>query len=218
MWKRRPGSRRKSSSWNAGGSEEELLTLLTWAEQNLPGEAYFEWQPFDHPQLGRVEIGGWNYMYVFRNPPPQFIQEMSHKSTIFALRHAACSPLIRIQDVTTTQVGPDLYKIEAIIANEGCLSTYLTEIALKLGNIPGAAARLEFGAGVELVMGRQTQALGHLAGYWERRDPWNAWGPPWNDARARASWQVRVRDAADAGSAVVAQAMKGGTAVREITL
>lgn len=212
------GIEKKEFFMERGRSEGELLTLLAWAEKNLPGEAYFEWQPFDHPQLGRVEIGGWNYMYVFRNPPPQYIQEMSHKSTIFALRHAACSPLIHIQDVTTTQVGPGLYKIEAVIANEGCLSTYLTEIALKLGNITGAAARLEFGEGVELVMGKQTQALGHLAGYWERRDPWNAWGPPWNDTRARASWQVRVRDGADAGLRVVAQAMKGGTTVREITL
>jgi hypothetical protein len=157
-------------------------------------------------------------MYVFRNPPPQFIEEMSHKSTIFALRHAACSPLIRIQDVTAAQVGPDLYKIEAVIANEGCLSTYLTEIALKLGNISGATATLEFGDGVELVMGSRTQKLGHLAGYWERRDPWNAWGPPWNDTRTRASWQVRVPNGSAAQIRVVASAMKGGTTVQDVTL
>jgi murein tripeptide amidase MpaA len=212
------GIEKKEWFMERGRTEEELVTLLKWAEQNLPGEAYFDWQPIDHPQLGKVEVGGWNYMYVFRNPPAHLIEDMSHKATIFVLRHAACSPLIRIQEITTRKVGEDLYSVDAVIANEGCLSTHLTQVALKLKNIPGATARLEYGDGVELVTGKATQELGHLAGYWERRDPWNAWGAPWNDTRARASWLVRVRDGASAEISVVAEAMKGGTAVREIVL
>ena len=29
-------------------------------------------EPFDHPQLGRVEIGGWKTKFTAQNPPPKF--------------------------------------------------------------------------------------------------------------------------------------------------
>ena len=35
----------------------------------VPSDAYMPWQPFDHPQLGKIELGGWNNMYTWRNPP-----------------------------------------------------------------------------------------------------------------------------------------------------
>ena len=34
------------------------------------GQAYVNWRPFRHPQLGLVEIGGWDKMNFWRNPPP----------------------------------------------------------------------------------------------------------------------------------------------------
>ena len=201
-----------------GRDEDELLKLLAWAEANFAGQGYFDWQPFDHPQLGPVEIGGWNHMYVFRNPPPKYIEGMAHKSTLFALRHAASSPLVRIEDVQSERVAPGLFTIRAVVANEGCLSTYLTEMALNLGKIPGVKAVLESGAEVELVLGCRSQDLGHLAGYWERRDPWNAWGLPWNDTRRRAEWQVRVPIGREAHVRVVASSPTGGRTSTEIVL
>jgi hypothetical protein len=201
-----------------GRTETEMLKLLTWADENCDGQGYFDWEPFDHPQLGPVEIGGWNRMFVFRNPPAKYIEDMAEKGTLFALRHAACSPLIRIEEIDTKQVAGDLFTITAIVGNEGCLSTNLTEKALQLKNIAGASAALEFGDDVELVMGAARQELGHLAGYWERRDPWNAWGVPWNDTRAKAEWQVRVPEGQTTTLRVTALAPKGGTVTQEITL
>jgi murein tripeptide amidase MpaA len=201
-----------------GRNEEEMLKLLAWVDANCDGQGYFDWQPFDHPQLGPVEIGGWNRMYVFRNPPAKFIEGMAEKATLFALRHAACSPLIRIQDIAATPVAPDLVKITAIVGNEGCLSTHLTEKALQLQNIEGVSVTLEFDDDVELVMGAARQDLGHLAGYWERRDPWNAWGLPWNDTRRRAEWQVRITEGKKPALSIVASAPKGGTVRQEVTL
>lgn len=47
--------------------EEDLVTALQWCDENLPaGSFYAEWTPFDHPQLGPVEIGGWRYKFVVR--------------------------------------------------------------------------------------------------------------------------------------------------------
>ncbi len=201
-----------------GRSDEEMLKLLAWADENCDGQGYFDWKPFDHPQLGTVEIGGWNRMFVFRNPPAKYIEGMAEKGTLFALRHAACSPLIRIQEIETKQVAPGLINITVVIGNEGCLSTNLTEKALQLKNIDGVSATLEFSDDVELIMGSVKQDLDHLAGYWERRDPWNAWGPPWNDTRRKAEWQVRVPVGQQTSLQVIASAPKGGTVRQEVTL
>lgn len=51
-------------------AEQEWLKLLRWQDEALGGEGFMPWTPFDHPQLGPVEIGGWKRMLTFRNPPP----------------------------------------------------------------------------------------------------------------------------------------------------
>ena len=58
--------------------EEEMLKLLRWQDEQLDGDGFMPWTPFDHPQLGPVEIGGWKRMYTFRNPPPaEYLEEMA---------------------------------------------------------------------------------------------------------------------------------------------
>jgi hypothetical protein len=91
-------------------------------------------------------------------------------------------------------------------------------MALNLDKIPGVKAVLESDAGVELVLGARSQDLGHLAGYWERRDPWNAWGLPWNDMRRCAEWQVAVPIGQETHVRVVAVSPTGGTTSTEIVL
>jgi murein tripeptide amidase MpaA len=201
-----------------GHSEEEQLQLIAWADEHCDGEGFINWQPFDHPQLGPVEIGGWNRMFVFRNPPPKFIKDIARPNAEFTYRHAACSPLLRIQELKATPVAQGLFRVEAVVGNEGYLPTNLTDMALKLDVIPAVSVQLECSSDVELVMGAAEQDLGHLAGYSERRDPWNAWGPPWANTRAKVEWQVRVPEGTQSVVKLVAVAEKGGTVSRELVL
>jgi murein tripeptide amidase MpaA len=55
-------------------STEDALKLLRWADEKLGGKGYYDWVKFAHPDLGDVEIGGWDAMHAFRNPPPQFLE------------------------------------------------------------------------------------------------------------------------------------------------
>ena len=36
--------------------------LLKWSDEQCGGQAHVDWKPFMHPQLGMVEIGGWDKM------------------------------------------------------------------------------------------------------------------------------------------------------------
>ena len=41
-----------------GSREEDYVNLYKYLDTNFPGRYIKEWEPFDHPQLGPVEIGG----------------------------------------------------------------------------------------------------------------------------------------------------------------
>ena len=47
--------------------EEDYLKMLAWNDRELAGKGFENWRPFDHPQLGEVEIGGWYVKYVIQN-------------------------------------------------------------------------------------------------------------------------------------------------------
>ena len=38
--------------------EEDGVKLLKWQDEKLEGKLFVDWHPFNHPQLGEVEIGG----------------------------------------------------------------------------------------------------------------------------------------------------------------
>ena len=56
--------------WYREHPVEDDLKLLKWSDEQCGGQAHVDWRPFQHPQLGAVEIGGWDKMNYWRNPPP----------------------------------------------------------------------------------------------------------------------------------------------------
>ncbi|MBL7543215.1 MAG: hypothetical protein JNL11_05335 [Bdellovibrionaceae bacterium] len=61
-------------------SEKNMLKLLTWAKENLKREQYFkEWTSFEHPQLGKIEIGGFKTAFFMTNPPVKYLGEEIEK-------------------------------------------------------------------------------------------------------------------------------------------
>jgi murein tripeptide amidase MpaA len=65
----------KYIDWYREHPLEDDLKLLRWSDEKLGGKGYINWYPFDHPQLGRVELGGWDAMYAWSNPPPEFLEK-----------------------------------------------------------------------------------------------------------------------------------------------
>jgi murein tripeptide amidase MpaA len=205
-------------------SEDDELKLLAYNDTHLGGKGFVNWTPFDHPQLGKVEIGGWSHMYTIRNPPPasvaateeakRFLPDTLHKNTLFVLKHAACSPLVRIVESGVESLGADLFKIRAVVANTGFLPTHLTQIALKHGTAAQPTAQITLGEGVQLIMGMAKQKLPHLAGRDERTATWSPWMRDWSQTEAVVEWLVRAPSGGGSVTpsvAVTASAQRGGT-------
>jgi hypothetical protein len=62
------GSKQSTHFWYTGPTEAEELGVLAWSDEHHP-EMFVPWYPFQHPQLGPVELGGWDEMCTWTNPP-----------------------------------------------------------------------------------------------------------------------------------------------------
>ncbi|MCP5990330.1 hypothetical protein NL344_28315, partial [Klebsiella pneumoniae] len=47
---------------------EDDLKFLEWNDRELEGKGFIDWYPFEHPQLGPLELGGWDDLHTWRNP------------------------------------------------------------------------------------------------------------------------------------------------------
>ena len=102
------------------------------------GARWVPWKPFDHPTLGRIELGGWR-KDTGRVPPPFMIEEMLHRNMAFVLFHASQMPRVTARSAIATKVSPGLFEIDAVFRDEGMIPTRTQRAADKRIGAPDRA-------------------------------------------------------------------------------
>jgi hypothetical protein len=92
------------------------------------GDQYVEWKEFDHPQFGKVEIGGWKKTQG-RVPPRFMNEELCHRNMAFTLYQADQMPQIRVGAATVEPLGETLYRIRVEIENPKLVPTITARAA-----------------------------------------------------------------------------------------
>ncbi len=147
-----------------GDKKVSEVERLRWNEEELGGQGFAEWTPYDHPQLGEVEIGGWRRKFVAQNPPVQFLEKELELYVPWMIWLAQIGPRIVIQDAQVSQLTTrDLFKVTAEIANVGYLPTHITQRALDNQTAVPVWAIVEL-QDAELVSGKPRVDLGHVKG------------------------------------------------------
>jgi hypothetical protein len=93
------------------------------------GDQFVEWKPFDHPQFGKVEMGGVWKKYQGRVPPRFMNEELCHRNMAFSLYQADEMPLIRLGETLVEKVGGDVYRVFVDIANPKVSPTIMAKAA-----------------------------------------------------------------------------------------
>jgi len=93
------------------------------------GDEFLEWKPFDHPQFGKVEMGGVWKKYQGRVPPRFMNEELCHRNMAFSLYQADEMPLIRMGGTSVEKVGGDVYRVFVDITNPKVVPTVLAKAA-----------------------------------------------------------------------------------------
>lgn len=174
--------------------EESQLAMLAWNDGELDGEGFTPWTPFEHPQLGRVEIGGWKTKFTTQNPPPIFLKAECEKLFRFAIAQASTAPRLEAK-LEAEDLSPGIRRVELTVENTGFLPTNVTKVAADKELAKPAKAGIKLPGGASLVSGKVEVELGHLTGRSALLD--NRWKDPAffeglpSDYTRRVVWIVR---------------------------
>jgi hypothetical protein len=95
---------------------------LEYSDNSRNGEGFVEWAPFDHPQLGKVEIGGW-VPYFKTVPPTNVIATRAEEQAKFLVDIANKLPSVRLGTPNVTQLGKTTWEIKIAVINDGWFPT-----------------------------------------------------------------------------------------------
>ncbi|HEY5938906.1 MAG TPA: peptidase M14, partial [Kofleriaceae bacterium] len=146
-------------------SRKDLVKLAWWDRDENNGRSFPPWRQYDHPQLGRVEIGGIDPRVGIWNPPLHELAQICATQSQVFLHVAALAPRLKIARIERHELPGNLTRVEVQVQNDGYLGTYGIPSAKQLEfNEPlYATARAR---GCQLVEpGASHQILGHLDGW-----------------------------------------------------
>ncbi len=83
----------------------------------LFGDGFVKWHPVDHPQFGKIEVGGLKKNW-FRQPPSFMLEEECHRNMAFTLYHADQLPQVKIDAISVAPFADTVRQVTATIANE----------------------------------------------------------------------------------------------------
>lgn len=89
----------------------------------LMGEAFVEWQEVDHPQFGKIEVGGYKKNFG-RTEPGFMLQSDGHRNMMFTLYQTSQMPLVEVDSVNTRSLGGGLTEVSAVIVNRRIAPTH----------------------------------------------------------------------------------------------
>ena len=196
---------------------DDDLKLFQWSEEKSGGIAHVDWKPFDHPQLGKVEIGGWDRLHAFSNPPPQFLEKEVARFPQWILWQALISPKLELVAAEAEALGNDHWRVRLVVQNTGWLPSYVSKRSLDRKVVRGVMIDIELPSGGELLAGKMRDDIGQLEGKAYKHTGISFW-PDYHvtDDRAKIEWLVRGR--AGDRIALTARHERAGTVRTEINL
>ncbi len=192
----------KFIEWYREHPVEDDLKLLAWNDTTLGGRGFVEWYPFHHPQLGEIEIGGWDALYTWSNPPHALLEDELKLFPKWLVWHLLVSPKLELLEASATRLGAETWRVRLVVNNTGWLPSYVTKRALENRRVRGLVAEIELPAGASLETGSAREELGQLEGRaYTPTVPsgWSGWSADATDDRAKIEWVVRAQAGATVG-------------------
>ena len=207
----------KYIDWYREHDFEDDLKMLAWSDNTLGGKGYVDWYPYEHPELGPVELGGWDMQYAFRNPPPQFLEAEIAPFARWLVWHLLISPRLALYEASARKLGPDTYRVRLVVQNDGWLPSYVTKKAMEKKLVRAVVCEIELPEGATLETGEPRVELGQLEGY-AYKPPVPVSFSPWDptEDRAKVEWVVRAPQGSQVS--LTARHDRAGTVMTQVTL
>ncbi len=91
---------------------------VIWCDTELTGEGWIDPHIIDHPDLGKIWIGGTRKKHTQRTPPARYIEMETLKNAQFVMYCVSEFPKVEIDEVKVTPATDDLYWIDVSVKND----------------------------------------------------------------------------------------------------
>lgn len=151
------------------GADPGEKALLAWSDRELDGKGFVPWQPFRHPDLGEVEIGGF-VPFTENSPPPRMIRTLLEGQVPWVLELSKKMARIRIAQTRVKPLGGGVYEVKVWVENAGILP-YPTAMGQRNRRILPVIVTLN-GDGFKIIEGKPRSPVASVPGLSAREVTW----------------------------------------------
>lgn len=135
-----PDGDASSGGSGKGGGDSADAKWLAWIDEHAP-DGFVDWEPFEHPQLGSVEIGGF-VPGVRVNPPEEEKTRLAEQQAAFAAALLGMLPDVEYEGPSVERIGGGVWRVGLTLRNTGALPTK-SAIGEKVRRLPGILCVLD---------------------------------------------------------------------------
>ena len=140
------------------------LALLKWSDEQLQGRGYIDWYSYEHPELGTIEIGGWDPLYSFWNPPAAQLDSEISRLPGWLIWQAQISPCLELLESRCQAISDNHWQVNVTVQNTGWLPSYITRLAQDKKLVRGVVFEITLPEHARLLQGEQRSVAGQLEG------------------------------------------------------
>ncbi|OYZ23735.1 MAG: hypothetical protein B7Y39_03875 [Bdellovibrio sp. 28-41-41] len=169
VWKHAGMSWKKAVEKYETLSSENMVKLLKWAKENLKREQYFkDWTSYDHPQLGKIEIGGFKTAFFLTNPPIPYLAKEIENVFEGSFAVSRMAPLAEIDSVVSKKIDSNVSQVTVVVKNVGYFPTYGSQQALKVKIIDKPVCKTSLNSksdDFKIISQPAAETISHLKGF-----------------------------------------------------
>ncbi len=154
----------KFVDWYREHPIEDDFKLLKWNDEKLGGQGFVDWYPYEHPQLGKVELGGWDFLHMWTNPPAACLEDEVKRFPEWLVWNALITPRLSVREASLTPIDAETWRVRLVVENTGWLPTYITKKALEKKTTRGVICEIKLPRGASLQTGKLREELTELEG------------------------------------------------------
>jgi len=159
----------QKSKKNAGDGDEKTKSLLAFSDKVLGGKGFVDWKEFDHPTLGKVEIGG-EVPFTENTPPLYMIDSLLSAQVPWTFEIIKKLPRLKFLKSKVTAKGAGVFNVDLWIENTGYLP-FPTAMGKRDENPAPAVVEFESGS-VKFLSGKKRTPVRSLDGNSVKKLSW----------------------------------------------
>lgn len=151
------------------GADPDEKAHLVYSDKQLGGKGFVDWKSYNHPTLGKVEIGGF-VPFTANTPAADKLENLLKGQVPWAFELVGKLPRMKIAKTKVKALGDGVYRVKTWVENTGYLP-YPTSMGKRNGRIPPVIVTVK-GQNIKILEGKKRSVIKTLNGHSAEQVQW----------------------------------------------